>query len=308
MIILYITASFLVTTCSSLTHPCHTETGKTSDICRQLRDICSEGDGELSICDQIAERVDIGFAIIEPSADISLSSASNFLSSLGNIPGDLYDFYTNFGFHVRRGFQTLQRNLRLNGILSDLSNILPKSKADGISFVKNVNDDPSSPYSINYSGEYQDKNKNLHGYSYSISNKNGTQSGYLKFTTPTSPPHQTYQTNIIAWPKGKVSNHDNNNDMKIKDNFGSIDYDGNIILYSGEQDDPSQNHKYDNSYNSNYKNKYDNKKLKEYNELIVKLLQQKREEENTKQNIKNSIYRNDFKQHLNKQSGKIRFT
>ena len=25
--------------------------------------------------------------------------------------------------------------------------------------VKNVNDDPSSPYSINYSGEYQDKNK-----------------------------------------------------------------------------------------------------------------------------------------------------
>ena len=117
--------------------------------------------------------------------------------------------------------------------------------------------------------------------------------------------------------------------MKIKDNFGSIDYDGNIILYSGEQDDPSQNHKYDNSYNSNYKNKYDNKKvermnyialkiyyfyvfilvqLKEYNELIVKLLQQKREEENTKQNIKNSIYRNDFKQHLNKQSGKIRFT
>ena len=27
-----------------------------------------EGDGELSICDQIAERVDIGFAIIEPSA------------------------------------------------------------------------------------------------------------------------------------------------------------------------------------------------------------------------------------------------
>ena len=86
---------------------------------------------------------------------------------------------------------------------SDLSNILPKSKADGISFVKNVNDDPSSPYSINYSGEYQDKNKNLHGYSYSISNKNGTQSGYLKFTTPTSPPHQTYQTNIIAWPKGE---------------------------------------------------------------------------------------------------------
>ena len=43
MIILYITASFLVTRCSSLTHPCHTETGKSSDICRQLRDICSEG-------------------------------------------------------------------------------------------------------------------------------------------------------------------------------------------------------------------------------------------------------------------------
>ena len=221
---------------------------------------------------------------------------------------------------------------------SDLSNILPKSKADGISFVKNVNDDPSSPYSINYSGEYQDKNKNLHGYSYSISNKNGTQSGYLKFTTPTSPPHQTYQTNIIAWPKGenvivklcvhfvstlskipkgrgksqkniqchsfcgflkssltfiskhpvlslfldtfyklkffllgKVSNHDNNNDMKIKDNFGSIDYDGNIILYSGEQDDPSQNHKYDNSYNSNYKNKYDNKKVGRMNYIPLKI-------------------------------------
>ena len=49
-------------------------------------------------------------------ADIRLTDTRNFLSYLSNIPGDLYDFYSDFGFHVRRGFQTLQRNLRLQGL------------------------------------------------------------------------------------------------------------------------------------------------------------------------------------------------
>ena len=55
--------------------------------------------------------------VLETLLDIKLTGAGSFLSSLSNIPSDLLDFYTDFGFHVRRGFQTLQRNLQSNGFI-----------------------------------------------------------------------------------------------------------------------------------------------------------------------------------------------
>ena len=70
---------------------------------------------------------------------------------------------------------------------SDIQSYLPKSKISG------TKDDPTSPYSINYSGEY---NKNDKGYSYVITNENGTHSGYLKFTANPQPP----QPLKISWP------------------------------------------------------------------------------------------------------------
>ena len=72
---------------------------------------------------------------------------------------------------------------------SDIQSYLPKSKISG----SKDTDDPTSPYSINYSGEY---NKNNQGYSYVISNKNGNHSGYLKFSSLPKPQHALK----ISWP------------------------------------------------------------------------------------------------------------
>ena len=127
-------------------------------------------DDTLSVCEKLQERTNIGIALLNPSVDVNYAAPDNFLTYLTNIPGDLLDFYTSFGFHVRRGFQTLQKNLNSNPIVSNIASYLPKNKND-------VTDDPTSPYSINYSGEY---NKN-HDYSYTIRNKNGSHS--VKFTS-----------------------------------------------------------------------------------------------------------------------------
>ena len=89
----------------------------------------------MAVCDEMEaeQRIDVGIALLEPSAgyimnllvrrlDLSLrlidirfsaptGGPAGFLTSLSDIPGDLIDFYTDFGFHVRRGWQTLQRNV-----------------------------------------------------------------------------------------------------------------------------------------------------------------------------------------------------
>ena len=57
---------------------------------------------------------------------------------------------------------------------STVASYLPKNKNDDS---KSLLDDPTSPYSINYSGEY---NKNQ-GYAYTIKDKNGSHS--VKFTS-----------------------------------------------------------------------------------------------------------------------------
>ena len=120
---------------SALTHPCHSERGRDTDICRQLTSLCHQTEVKMTVCDEMEaeQRIDVGIALLEPSAgyimsllgcgldlsvrllDIRFSAPTggpvSFLTSLSDIPGDLIDFYTDFGFHVRRGWQTLQRNV-----------------------------------------------------------------------------------------------------------------------------------------------------------------------------------------------------
>jgi len=164
---------------SALSHPCHSDRGRDTDICRQLASLCHQTEIKMAVCDLIEaeERIDVGIALLEPSADIKLSAPTgpgNFLASLADIPGDLVDFYTDFGFHVRRGWQTLQRNVGAENFFSGIASYLPRSKIDD---EEDPDDDPNSPYSINYSGEF---NKNQ-GYSYIIQNKNGNHTGYVSF-------------------------------------------------------------------------------------------------------------------------------
>ena len=54
-------------------------------------------------------------------------------------------------------------------------------------------DDPSSPYSVNYSGQFN-KNK-VPGYALVLADKDGKQTGYLHFTSPGS--HGTK----LSWPR-----------------------------------------------------------------------------------------------------------
>jgi len=224
-----------------------------------------DDNSDLSICETLEERIDVGIAIIEPSADIKLTGAGSFLSSLSNIPSDLLDFYTDFGFHVRRGFQTLQRNLQSNGFISDIASYLPKNKID----TKSVADDPQSPYSINYSGEY---NKKDQGYSYVINhdtNKNQSQTGIFKFS-PFSPPSQSSMN--FTWPNhyhhGNPAVQNDDNKYNIKDTW---DY-GNIVLYSAEQE--SDKHLYSMNYERMKQKLKQKEELEKKNQLIVKLFQQ----------------------------------
>ena len=55
-------------------------------------------------------------------------------------------------------------------------------------------DDPSSPYSVNYSGEFN-PNK-VPGYSLVLADKNGKQTGYLHFTGPGGS-----GTTKLSWPR-----------------------------------------------------------------------------------------------------------
>ena len=133
---LLITAFFSLRLCHCFSHPCDSDAAANSSLCQELRKMCLQDDS-LSICERLEERTNLGIAILQPSigqyllhqscsclrkaknvSDVSYTTdPSNFLTYLSNIPGDLVDFYTSFGFHVRRGFRTLQRNLQTNPIL-----------------------------------------------------------------------------------------------------------------------------------------------------------------------------------------------
>ena len=113
VIILFI---FNVDNCLSFTHPCDSSKGHNSTLCQELRKMCLT-DNTLSVCEKLEERTNIGIALLNPSVDVNYAAPDNFLTYLTNIPGDLIDFYSSFGFHVRRGFQTLQRNLQSNPLV-----------------------------------------------------------------------------------------------------------------------------------------------------------------------------------------------
>ena len=81
-------------------------------------------------------------------------------------------------------FPDLKFKFRFSGIAS----YLPRSKIDD---KEKPDDDSNSPYSVNYSGEF---NKNQ-GYSYIIQNKNGNHSGYVSFP-------DLSQSKLNTQPKG----------------------------------------------------------------------------------------------------------
>lgn len=188
----------------------------------------------MAVCDEMEaeQRIDVGIALLEPSADIRFSAPTggpvSFLTSLSDIPGDLVDFYTDFGFHVRRGWQTLQRNVGAENFFSGIASYLPRNKIDDKDD-KADPDDPKSPYSINYSGEF---NKNQ-GYSYVIQNKNGNQTGYVSFP-------DVSQSQLNTRPNDFVHNQTGIQYDKNKD---SMNY-GNIVLYSAEHQTYEQNMNY----------------------------------------------------------------
>ena len=55
---------------SALSHPCHSDQGRDTDICRQLASLCHQTEIKMAVCDQIEaeERIDVGIALLEPSA------------------------------------------------------------------------------------------------------------------------------------------------------------------------------------------------------------------------------------------------
>ena len=56
---------------SALTHPCHSERGRDTDICKQLASLCHQSEVKMSVCDEIEDRMDVGIALLEPSAGIT---------------------------------------------------------------------------------------------------------------------------------------------------------------------------------------------------------------------------------------------
>lgn len=197
--------------------------------------------------------MDVGIALLEPSADIRFSTpaeAENFLTYLTNIPGDLVDFYSDFGFHVRRGWKTLQRNIGAENFFSGIASYLPRNKNDDTV----DSDDPTSPYSINYSGEYN----NNQGYSYVIHNQDGNHTGYVSY-----PSQPSFKPNF-TWSKETVHKQPG---VKYDKNKDSWNY-GNIVLYSAEQQKYDANINYQRMRERLKEKQEDNKK-----NMLLKLFQ-----------------------------------
>lgn len=55
---------------SALSHPCHSDRGRDTDVCRQLASLCHQSEIKMAVCDQIEaeQRIDVGIALLEPSA------------------------------------------------------------------------------------------------------------------------------------------------------------------------------------------------------------------------------------------------
>ena len=83
--------------------------------------------------------------------------------------------------------------------LSEIAGILPTKKSD-LSSDEEKNDDPTSPYSVNYSGEFN-KNKIPGAYALVLADKNGKQTGYLHVSSPGSDPTK------LSWPRTDKSKH-----------------------------------------------------------------------------------------------------
>ena len=196
-------------------------------------------DDSLSVCQNIEERIDIGVAVLEPSAGKISRYLIDIIYLTSYISNWLLYVLCNCRYKVdghselpllfvQHSWWPVRLLLRfwfprpkrvpdpakkspLAGIVqvcgvevegwfsgcddyvsewtnsSDISSLLPRNKKDEEA------DDPSSPYSVNYSGELHTHSQ---GYSYAIKDENGDKTGYLTFS---SPPQSKYNFSV---PKG----------------------------------------------------------------------------------------------------------
>jgi len=274
---------------SSPAHPCHSPAGQTSQICSQIFKHCqAEGEGS-QLCrslesggskEELEEKedknsLDLGVEDLDGAKTSYLANSlhpDEILWTLSSIPWDLIGFYEHFARGVRRGFNDIVSRISSGGtrLYNDVTSIGSsggynvKKSQNKISTdedpdekkkdtkTKNPKDDPSSPYSINYSGELKVKPNS--GYSLQLEDSGGKKSGYYKYS---SPGHSL----SVAWPREKEeddwSNKQNSfvaqkEDAKVKDAFkphpkdemkytkyNNYDYDayGNIYLLSEEETD-----------------------------------------------------------------------
>jgi len=227
---------------SNQVHPCHSMVGQTSEICQQLFKHCGTYNGkETPICQNLdkednekedeQDRFDKQgtSSVLDPVIDIYSENTvglantlhpHQILWTLYSIPTDLLGFYENFAKGVRRGFNDIVSKVSQGGsrLFNDINSLVPTSgynsqkKADTENdsnderkdTKQKVKDDPSSPYSINYSGGL--KKKQNSGYSLTLTDKDGKKTGIYKYDTPD---HSVR----LSWPR-----HDQGGDWSVKHN------------------------------------------------------------------------------------------
>ena len=209
-------------------HPCHSPAGLASQICQQIFKHCGAQEAkESQLCKSLEsggskeeddkDRIDLGVEDLDSSKTSSLANSlhpDEILWTLSNIPWDLVGFYEHFARGVRRGFNDIVSRISSGGsrLYNDVTSIgssggynqkksqkkistdddLDDEKKDTKS--KTPMDDPSSPYSINYSGELQVKPNS--GYSLKLEDSGGVKTGLYKYS---SPGHSV----SVAWPRGQ---------------------------------------------------------------------------------------------------------
>ena len=160
----------------------------------------------------------LDLSVLNPIVDLHTETTSNLAASLHphqilwtlySIPQDLIGFYENFARGVRRGFNDIVSKVSQGGtrLYKDISSIVPakvpsykpgqkkvstdKDTTNERKDTKKTNkDDPSSPYSVNYDGEFKPNS----GYSLTLKDEDGKKTGFYKYS---SPQHSV----SLSWPR-----------------------------------------------------------------------------------------------------------
>ena len=182
---------------SEAVHPCRTPVGQASDICKQIFSHCEAQSTQTALCKALEERVDneeydqegiLNFDVDDLSGAktdsiVDTLHPEHLLWTITSIPWDLLSFYEDFARGVRRGFNDIVSKVSSGGsrLYKDITNIVPSSGYESQKKISNgesssdtkvakIKDDPKSPYSINFVGELQSKNKAKPSFSF-VKNK-----------------------------------------------------------------------------------------------------------------------------------------